>query len=78
MSTFTKEWLHQKIAGMEARRDDPRLGLEKDDSNTLTALRMALASLEADPVAWTDEQELRDVEKFGCGYLFNGIEVEEE
>ncbi|EAM8302229.1 hypothetical protein R174_26330, partial [Salmonella enterica] len=22
------------------------------------------------PVAWTDEQELRDVEKSGCGYLF--------
>lgn len=24
----------------------------------------------ANPVAWTDEQELRDVEKSGCGYLF--------
>lgn len=32
--------------------------------------RIALASLEANPVAWTDEQELRDVEKHGCGYLF--------
>lgn len=29
-----------------------------------------LASLEAEAVAWTDEQELRDVEKFGCAYLF--------
>ncbi|MDT3550206.1 hypothetical protein ROM22_18475 [Cronobacter sakazakii] len=24
----------------------------------------------AEPVAWTDEQELRDVNKHGCGYLF--------
>ncbi|WP_186821296.1 hypothetical protein [Candidatus Erwinia dacicola] len=31
---------------------------------------MVLASLEANSVAWTDEQELRDVDKFGCGYLF--------
>ncbi|EMA3754885.1 DUF551 domain-containing protein [Salmonella enterica] len=32
--------------------------------------RMALASLDAEPVAWTDEQELRDVEKDGLGYMF--------
>ncbi|EAB5938172.1 DUF550 domain-containing protein [Salmonella enterica subsp. enterica] len=32
--------------------------------------RIALASLDAEPVAWTDEQELRDVEKDGLGYLF--------
>ena len=30
-----------------------------------------LAELEKqDPVAWTDEQELRDVKNHGCGYLF--------
>lgn len=70
MSTITKEWLQQKIAEMEATRDDIPFGLDEDDSNTLAALRIALASLEAEPVAWTDEQELRDVEKDGCGYLF--------
>lgn len=32
--------------------------------------RMALAAMDSEPVAWTDEQELRDVEKDGCGYLF--------
>ncbi|WP_435316206.1 DUF551 domain-containing protein [Klebsiella quasipneumoniae] len=31
---------------------------------------MALATMDSDPVGWTDEQELRDVEKDGCGYLF--------
>ncbi|SXG98004.1 Eaa1 [Klebsiella variicola] len=25
---------------------------------------------ESEPVGWTDEEELRDVEKSGCGYLF--------
>ncbi|HBQ0262995.1 DUF551 domain-containing protein [Klebsiella pneumoniae] len=30
-----------------------------------------LASMDTEPVGWTDEAELRDVEKDGCGYLFN-------
>lgn len=36
----------------------------------LAISEIALASLTAEPVAWTDEQELRDVERGGCGYLF--------
>ncbi|MCQ4186739.1 hypothetical protein FK515_23950 [Klebsiella pneumoniae] len=40
------------------------------DSNTLAAFKLALAALDSEPVGWTDEQELRDVEKDGCGYLF--------
>lgn len=52
MSTITKQWLQQKIAGMEATRDEIPFGLDEDDSNTLAALRIALASLEAEPVAW--------------------------
>ncbi|SAP72787.1 DUF550 domain-containing protein [Klebsiella oxytoca] len=32
--------------------------------------RMALAAMDSKPVAWTDEQELRDVDRNGCGYLF--------
>lgn len=31
---------------------------------------IALQSLNAEPVVWTDKQELRDVEKDGCGYMF--------
>ena len=50
MSTITKEWLQQKIADMEAARDEIPFGLDEDDSNTLAALRIALASLEAEPV----------------------------
>ena len=52
MSNIDKQWLQQKIAGMEATRDEIPFGLDEDDSNTLVALRIALASLEAEPVAW--------------------------
>ncbi|WP_410293211.1 DUF550 domain-containing protein [Klebsiella pneumoniae] len=34
----------------------------------LAAFRMA--AMDSEPVAWTDEQELRDVDRGGCGYLF--------
>ena len=50
MSTITKEWLQQKIAEIEATRDDIPFGLDEDDSNTLAALRIALAALEAEAV----------------------------
>lgn len=52
MSTLTKQWLQQKIADIEATRDEIPFGLDEDDSNTLAALRIALASLEAEPAGW--------------------------
>ena len=56
MSTITKEWLQQKIAEMEAARDDIPFGLGEDGTNTLAALRIALASLEAGPVGYIDAE----------------------
>ncbi|HFN3770874.1 TPA: hypothetical protein ACHFP7_004335 [Enterobacter hormaechei] len=50
MSNIDKQWLQQKIADMEAARDEIPFGLDEDDSNTLAALRIALASLEAEAV----------------------------
>ncbi|MDJ1452096.1 hypothetical protein [Enterobacter hormaechei] len=58
MSTITKEWLQQKIAEMEAARDEIPFGLDEDDSNTLAALRIALASLEAEAVCVIDQSNL--------------------
>ncbi len=58
MSTLTKQWLQQKIADMEATRDEIPFGLDEDDSNTLAALRIALASLEAEPVAYIIQEAL--------------------
>lgn len=69
MSTITKEWLQQKIADMEAARDDIPFGLGEDDSNTLAALRIALASLEAEPVAWISERNLKNLGKSYSVYV---------
>ncbi|MFS8329541.1 hypothetical protein ACMG5N_03015 [Escherichia coli] len=52
MSTITKEWLQMAISQHESMRDERPFGLDEYDSNTLAALRIALASLEAEPVAW--------------------------
>lgn len=56
MSTITKEWLKQKIADMEAARDEIPFGLGEDGTNTLAAMRIALASLEAGPVGYIDAE----------------------
>ncbi|WP_337246939.1 hypothetical protein [Escherichia coli] len=58
MSTITKQWLQQKIAEMEAARDDISFGLGEDGTNTLAALRIALASLEAEAVCVIDQSIL--------------------
>lgn len=52
MTELTKEWLQQKIANMETARDEIPFGLGEDGTNTLAALRIALASLEAEAAGW--------------------------
>lgn len=52
MATITREWLQKTIADMESARDDIPFGLDEDGSNTLAAFKLALASMEAEPVAW--------------------------
>lgn len=63
MSTITKEWLQQKIADMEAIRDDIPFGLGEDGTNTLAALRIALVSLEAEHAGFIVKQKVTG--KFG-------------
>ncbi|MDZ5680098.1 hypothetical protein [Enterobacter hormaechei] len=70
MNAPLREWLKQTIAELEEERDATPGAVNEDAAMALEAMKRALASLMADPVAWTDEQELRDVEKYGCGYLF--------
>lgn len=45
-------------------------GAWKREAERLQKIIDDAANREAQPVAWTDAQELRDVEKDGCGYLF--------
>lgn len=68
--TITREWLEKTIAEFENTRDDIPFGLDDDDAKILKVLKQVLASMDAEPVAWTDEQELRDVKRDGLGYLF--------
>ncbi|HHT3488380.1 TPA: hypothetical protein ACTYMW_005365 [Enterobacter hormaechei] len=56
MSTITKEWLQKAIADIEATRDEIPFGLDEEDRNTLAAMKLALASIEAEPVAWDYER----------------------
>lgn len=63
MSTITKQWLQQKISDMETARDEIPFGLDEDDSNTLAAMKLALASLEAEAVG---EVVLGEYDDCGC------------
>ncbi|ELE8833532.1 DUF551 domain-containing protein [Escherichia coli] len=52
MSTITREWLQQAINDYESVRDELPFGLDDYQGNILAALRIALASLEAEPVLY--------------------------
>lgn len=67
--------LRQRIADMESTRDDIPFGFDESGNNELAAFKLALAAMDSEPVAWTDEEELRDVNVAGIGYLF-GIDRE--
>ncbi|EDY8710560.1 DUF550 domain-containing protein [Salmonella enterica] len=68
MTTITKERLLKIQQWSETYGAGSNVMLPAEEAEELA--RIALASLDAEPVAWTDEQELRDVEKDGLGYLF--------
>ncbi|MEY0886517.1 hypothetical protein AB7183_20155 [Escherichia coli] len=52
MAELTKEWLKQTIAEYEANRDELPFGLDTNSAIELQAFKLALASLEAKPVAY--------------------------
>lgn len=51
MTKFTREWLQQTIADFESTRDDAPFGLDEDDAKILAALKLALATMQQEPVA---------------------------
>lgn len=63
MSTFTKEWLQQTIAEYEANRDELPFGLDTNSAIELQAFKLALASLEAEPVGFIARH--KETGKFG-------------
>ena len=68
MITITKERLLTIKQWRETYGPDSNVVLPAEEAEELA--RIALASLEAEPVAWTDEEELRDVRKYGFGEIF--------
>lgn len=48
--TLTKSWLQKQITDLEATHDEIPFGLGEDGNNTLAALKLALAGMEAEPV----------------------------
>ncbi|HCC6604038.1 TPA: DUF551 domain-containing protein [Escherichia coli] len=68
MITITKERLLTIKQWRETYGPGSNVVLPAEEAEELA--RIALASLEAEPVAWTDEEELRDVRKYGFGEIF--------
>ncbi|WP_394591045.1 hypothetical protein ACGLX3_009535 [Enterobacter hormaechei] len=52
MITLTKEWLLKTIAELEEERDATPGAVNEDAAMALAAMKLALAMLEAEPVAW--------------------------
>ncbi|EMO8816597.1 MULTISPECIES: hypothetical protein [Klebsiella] len=49
---------------------DPAHDNQSANSMTSKVFRIALAVIDSKPIGWTDEEELRDVDVAGIGYLF--------
>lgn len=60
MSTITKEWLLKTIAELEEERDAVPGAVNEDAAMALAAMKLALASLEAEPIgfAFADDVDL--------------------
>lgn len=69
--TLTKEWLQQTIAEYEANRDELPFGLDTNSDIELQAFKLALASIEAEPVAWIVHARTGDQVTTDGGYVAN-------
>lgn len=58
MSTTLKEWLKHTIAELEEERDATPGAVNEDATNALAAMKIALGSLEAEPVCVIDQSNL--------------------
>ena len=67
MSTITRERIAE-LANFKPSGANSVNSATREEWQELA--RIALASLEAEPVAWTDADELRDARNGGTGYLF--------
>ena len=67
MTELTKEQLIEEAKlKIAIAKCHPNSGMARVEGELF---KIALASLVAEPAAWTDDEELRDVEQIGLGYL---------
>lgn len=71
MSTITKEWLQHAINDYENCRNEPPFGLSDHQEKILVALRIAMASLEAEVVAYVDPQAFNNFSVYRAGETDN-------
>ena len=67
-STITRERLEKIKSWRATYGAGSNVMLPAEEAEELA--RMALAAMDSEPVAWTDEEELRDANAGACGYLF--------
>ncbi|EHN8835954.1 hypothetical protein I4B30_000846 [Enterobacter hormaechei] len=75
MITLTKEWLLKTIAELEEERDATPGAVNEDAAMALAAMNLALASLEAEPMAFIGQrmlEELTDGSR-SCGRVWSEV-----
>lgn len=73
--TLTKEWLQKTISQLEEERDATPGAVNEDAAMALAAMKLALASLEAEPVAYIRDGFRADGVHF-CGGIITAEEHE--
>lgn len=71
MSTLTKEWLLKTIAELEEERDSVPGAVNEDAARALEAMKIALASLEAEAVAYVDPFAFHNFSVYRAGETDN-------
>lgn len=69
--TLTKEWLLKTISELEEERDAIPGAVNKDAAMALEAMKMALASLTAEPAAYIDPFSLQNFATYRAGETDN-------
>ncbi|WP_286931865.1 DUF551 domain-containing protein [Leclercia sp. UBA5958] len=69
--TLTKEWLLKTIAELEEERDATPGAVNEDASMALAAMKMALKSMTAEPVAYIDPLSLQNFATYRAGETDN-------
>lgn len=77
MSTTLNEWLQKTIAELEEERDATPVAVNEDAAKALEAMKIALASLEAEPVAYMYKDNLHADVRFSLHTRFGNWSQED-